>query len=104
MFPLQKTGNGLLYSFNPITGKPSDENALHGTVLPYQIKQATMLDLTDEDFLKVVLLMDTDHKVRYIQQCPINIKPNEEVLYDTVLSYQIKQFALPNHAYEDTTF
>ena len=63
MFPLQKTGNGLLYSFNPITGKPSDENALYGTVLPYQIKQATMLDLTDEDFLKVVLLMDTDHKV-----------------------------------------
>ena len=63
MFPLQKTGNGLLYSFNPITGKPSDEEALYGTVLPYQIKQATMLDLADEDFLKVVLLMDTDHKV-----------------------------------------
>ena len=54
-----------MYSFNPITGNPfdpeSDEQSGH--VLPYRVQQASMLMLTDDQELKVLVLLDTDDKV-----------------------------------------
>ncbi|XP_038062197.1 ER membrane protein complex subunit 1-like [Patiria miniata] len=59
------SGNTLMYSFNPITGDSFDpvnaEDTSH--VLPYRAKQASMLALTDEQELKIVVLLDTDNKV-----------------------------------------
>ncbi|XP_076287606.1 ER membrane protein complex subunit 1 isoform X3 [Lasioglossum baleicum] len=50
----RKTGEGVLYTFNPITGQPLD-----GLVkLGYKIKQSMLLHVTTDDFLRIILILD----------------------------------------------
>ncbi|XP_076287605.1 ER membrane protein complex subunit 1 isoform X2 [Lasioglossum baleicum] len=49
-----RTGEGVLYTFNPITGQPLD-----GLVkLGYKIKQSMLLHVTTDDFLRIILILD----------------------------------------------
>lgn len=69
-FPLQalctivardkKTGNGVLYRFNPITGAPAEGGLLQ---LNHKIKQLSLLAETENDFVKGILVMDANNKV-----------------------------------------
>lgn len=53
------TGEGVVYTFNPITGQPLD-----GLVkLGYKIKQSMLLHVTTDDFLRGILILDTRDKV-----------------------------------------
>ena len=50
----KKTGEGVIYTFNPITGQPLD-----GLVkLGYKIKQSMLLHVTTDDFLRSILILD----------------------------------------------
>ncbi|XP_002731135.3 ER membrane protein complex subunit 1-like [Saccoglossus kowalevskii] len=60
------SGQTLMYSFNPITGKPSDVKNPLGKVLNYQLQQVTLLPLMDQEFLKIMILMDTEYKIHVI--------------------------------------
>ncbi|CAK9820665.1 ER membrane protein complex subunit 1 [Anthophora plagiata] len=54
----KKTGEGIVYTFNPITGQPLD-----GLVkLGYKIKQSMLLHATTDDFLRSILIFDTRDK------------------------------------------
>ncbi|XP_030373597.1 ER membrane protein complex subunit 1 isoform X2 [Scaptodrosophila lebanonensis] len=69
-FPLQplctivakdlSTGNGVLYRFNPITGRAAEGGLLQ---LDYQIKQLSLLPEAEPDFVKGILLLDATNKV-----------------------------------------
>ncbi|XP_068157293.1 ER membrane protein complex subunit 1 isoform X1 [Drosophila tropicalis] len=69
-FPLQplctivakdaKTGNGVLYRFNPITGEAFEGGQLQ---LDYKIKQLSLLPETEQDFVKAILILDSSNKV-----------------------------------------
>ncbi|XP_073827730.1 ER membrane protein complex subunit 1 isoform X1 [Musca autumnalis] len=84
-FPLQalcvvvakdkSTGNGVLYRFNPITGQPAEGGLLQ---LNYKIKQLSLLPETDTDFVKGILLVDSNDKV---QVYPENAKSKADGLY-----------------------
>ncbi|XP_013108994.2 ER membrane protein complex subunit 1 isoform X2 [Stomoxys calcitrans] len=69
------TGNGVLYRFNPITGQPAEGGLLQ---LNYQIKQLSMLPETDTDFVKGILIMDSNNKV---QVYPEHAKSKANGLY-----------------------
>ncbi|XP_050477889.1 ER membrane protein complex subunit 1 isoform X2 [Bombus huntii] len=54
----KQTGEGIVYTFNPITGQPLD-----GLIkLGYRIKQSMLLHVTTDDFLRGVLIFDTRDK------------------------------------------
>jgi len=56
---LQETGEGVIYTFNPITGQPLD-----GLVkLGYKIKQSMLLHVATDDFLRGILILDARDKV-----------------------------------------
>lgn len=84
-FPLQpmcavvaknkETGNGVVFSFNPITGKPTNDGL---TLLNYQIKQMSMLRENENDFIKGILLLDTNHAVHVV---PSNAKAMANGMY-----------------------
>ncbi|CAL7933903.1 unnamed protein product [Xylocopa violacea] len=55
----KKTGEGIVYTFNPITGQPLD-----GLIkLGFKIKQSMLLHLATDDFLRGILIFDTRDKV-----------------------------------------
>ncbi|XP_072743819.1 ER membrane protein complex subunit 1 isoform X2 [Anoplolepis gracilipes] len=55
----KETGEGVAYTFNPITGQPLD-----GLVkLGYKIKQSMLLHVTTDDFLRGILILDARDKV-----------------------------------------
>ncbi|KAK9303009.1 hypothetical protein QLX08_005182 [Tetragonisca angustula] len=55
----KQTGEGIVYTFNPITGQPLD-----GLVkLGYRIKQSMLLHVTTDDFLRGILIFDIRDKV-----------------------------------------
>lgn len=56
------TGNGFLFSFNPISGEPVDTPPT-GQVLNYRITQTSMLGELDDHFLRGILLMDPDNQI-----------------------------------------
>ncbi|XP_055903168.1 ER membrane protein complex subunit 1 isoform X2 [Eupeodes corollae] len=84
-FPLQpmcavvarniETGNGVVFSFNPITGKPTSEGLIS---LNYQIKQMSMLRENENDFVKGILLMDQHNVVHVV---PSNSKSMADGMY-----------------------
>ncbi|XP_068973626.1 ER membrane protein complex subunit 1 isoform X2 [Bombus flavifrons] len=54
----KQTGEGIVYTFNPITGQPLD-----GLIkLGYRIKQSMLLHVTTDDFLRGILIFDTRDK------------------------------------------
>ncbi|XP_039489830.1 ER membrane protein complex subunit 1 isoform X1 [Drosophila santomea] len=53
-------GNGVLYRFNPITGQVAEGGLVQ---LDYKIKQLSLLEETEKDFVKGILLMDSSNKV-----------------------------------------
>ncbi|XP_014599099.1 PREDICTED: ER membrane protein complex subunit 1 isoform X1 [Polistes canadensis] len=53
------SGEGIIYTFNPITGQPLD-----GLIkLGYRIKQSMLLHVTTDDFLRAVLILDARDKI-----------------------------------------
>ncbi|KAH9504429.1 DUF1620 super, partial [Bulinus truncatus] len=54
----QKTGNGLLVSFNPVTGAIPSGRQSEGYDTGYKVLQAEMLVDMDSDFLKGIVLID----------------------------------------------
>ncbi|XP_076174613.1 ER membrane protein complex subunit 1 isoform X2 [Ptiloglossa arizonensis] len=55
----KKTGEFVIYTFNPITGQPLD-----GLIkLGYKVKQSMLLHVTTDDFLRSILILDTRDKV-----------------------------------------
>ncbi|XP_077998701.1 ER membrane protein complex subunit 1-like [Glandiceps talaboti] len=60
------SGQTRLHTFNPITGKPSNPSFPHGMVLEYKLKQITMLPYMDQEFLKIIVLLDHDDKVHVL--------------------------------------
>ncbi|XP_034117665.1 ER membrane protein complex subunit 1 isoform X1 [Drosophila albomicans] len=69
-FPLQplcaivakfpSSGNGVLFRFNPITGRAAEGGLLQ---LDFQIKQIALLPETEKDFVKGILMLDATNKV-----------------------------------------
>ncbi|EDW96323.2 ER membrane protein complex subunit 1 isoform X2 [Drosophila yakuba] len=53
-------GNGVLYRFNPITGQVAEGGLVQ---LDYKIKQLSLLEETEKDFVKGILLIDASNKV-----------------------------------------
>ncbi|XP_043497857.1 ER membrane protein complex subunit 1 isoform X1 [Polistes fuscatus] len=53
------SGEGIIYTFNPITGQ-----SLDGLIkLGYRIKQSMLLHVTTDDFLRAVLILDARDKI-----------------------------------------
>lgn len=63
MFFLKKTGHGVLYAFNPITGVALSDMPPEGLDLGYNVQQAYMVGEMDENFLKGIVLMDSKNQV-----------------------------------------
>ncbi|KAL5013663.1 hypothetical protein ScPMuIL_007933 [Solemya velum] len=59
----KKSGRGMVFAFNPITGEALNGQPSSGLHLNYELSQAAILAEMDEHFLKPVLLIDTEHKV-----------------------------------------
>ncbi|XP_043657276.1 ER membrane protein complex subunit 1 isoform X2 [Drosophila teissieri] len=53
-------GKGVLYRFNPITGQVAEGGLVQ---LDYNIKQLSLLEETEKDFVKGILLLDASNKV-----------------------------------------
>ncbi|XP_052082314.1 ER membrane protein complex subunit 1-like isoform X2 [Mytilus californianus] len=58
-----KTGHGVLYAFNPITGVALSDMPPEGLDLGYNVQQAYMVGEMDENFLKGIVLMDSDNQI-----------------------------------------
>ncbi|KAK7496801.1 hypothetical protein BaRGS_00012010 [Batillaria attramentaria] len=62
----KKTGNGLLFTINPVTGAMLKDTPLSGLDLGYKVIQAQLMnDLHDENFLKGIVLVDSDIKIHF---------------------------------------
>ncbi|XP_004529245.1 ER membrane protein complex subunit 1 isoform X1 [Ceratitis capitata] len=63
------TGNGILFRFNPINGRPAEGGLLK---LNYKIKQLTLLAESEKDSIKGLLLLDAQNNVavypQYVQE------------------------------------
>jgi hypothetical protein len=65
MLLVQKTGQALLYSFHPITGLPVDGTPPTGQALDYSVVNSVVLAQMDSQFLRPLLLLDSDNRVIY---------------------------------------
>ncbi|KAJ8320425.1 hypothetical protein KUTeg_002012 [Tegillarca granosa] len=59
----KRTGEGHIFSFNPITGKPIKGMPPTGIKLNYNVLQVSMLGKMDENFLKGIILLDENFKM-----------------------------------------
>ena len=66
IFHLQKSGLGMLFSFNPITGTPLTNIPTDGMELKYNVLQAFMVGEMDENFLKGIVMMDNEKQVTIV--------------------------------------
>lgn len=57
--------NGLLYTFNPITGQPINGGLVQ---LPYKIRQVSLLHETGPDFLRGLLLLDEQNEAHVLPE------------------------------------
>lgn len=60
-----KTGYGVLYQFNPVTGLPTNGGIVR---LGYSIKQFSLLHKTGADFLKGILILDSNDGAHVIPE------------------------------------
>ncbi|XP_033108081.1 ER membrane protein complex subunit 1-like, partial [Anneissia japonica] len=69
------SGLTLIYSFNPITGKPTAEfeQFPNGKELQFKLKQLSMVGIMDSDFLKPILLLDDNNKVHVYPSSAVSI-------------------------------
>ncbi|XP_056008838.1 ER membrane protein complex subunit 1-like isoform X2 [Ostrea edulis] len=68
------TGNGLLFSFNPISGEAVDTPST-GQMLNFRIVQAGMLGELDDHFLRGILLLDPNDQVHvFPEKCSSVLK------------------------------
>jgi hypothetical protein len=54
----------MIFTFNPITGEPVDGMPPGGHLENYRLKQLTMLTQMDENFIRPLLFLDDNFKVR----------------------------------------
>ena len=59
----QVTGQGLVFVFNPITGKPVKNMPPGGEVINYDVKQVMLLSQMDDHYLRPIVLLDTNLQV-----------------------------------------
>lgn len=63
------SGEGIIYTFNPITGQPLD-----GLIkLGYRIKQSMLLHVTVDDFLRGILILDARDKIHVFPESATSI-------------------------------
>lgn len=60
-----KTGYGVLYQFNPVTGLPNNVGTIH---LGFSIKQFSLLHDTGADFLRGILILDSNDRAHVIPE------------------------------------
>ncbi|XP_052284794.1 ER membrane protein complex subunit 1-like isoform X1 [Dreissena polymorpha] len=58
------SGRGQLFAFNPITGEPVSGMPGEGEHLPYSVRQAFLLGVWDEHFMKPLVMMDHSNMVQ----------------------------------------
>lgn len=63
---MQKTGNGLVVSFNPVTGSLMNGHQEGGQDTGFKVLQAEMISDMDDEFLKGVFLIDHSLKVTHL--------------------------------------
>lgn len=63
----------LVYYFNPLTGEPAKDYPKDGIVLDYQIKQAFLSNTIGSNFLKPLILLDTENKLHALPEQTDNI-------------------------------
>ncbi|XP_029634121.1 ER membrane protein complex subunit 1 [Octopus sinensis] len=56
-------GEGVIYAFNPVTGNPVSDIPSSGKNLAYQVVQAAMYSEVDKNYLKGVLILDSNFVV-----------------------------------------
>lgn len=61
----RKTGNGVIFQFNPINGQPLEKGLIE---LNYPIQQFTLLHRLDSNFLKGLVLLDNNNVVHVIPE------------------------------------
>ncbi|XP_071489388.1 ER membrane protein complex subunit 1-like [Diadema antillarum] len=60
------SGNVISFTFNPITGKPTQEGGWQDNTLPFRAKQVVMLNLMTENFLKITIFLDMENNVHVV--------------------------------------
>lgn len=66
----RKTGNGLIFQFNPMNGHALEKGLIE---LNYPIQQFTLLPRVDANNLKGILLLDNNNVVRVIPEASANL-------------------------------
>lgn len=61
----KNTKKGLIYQFNPITGQPVNKGFIQ---LPYEIQQASLLHETGPDFLRGLLILDSNSEAHVLPE------------------------------------
>ncbi|XP_060066687.1 ER membrane protein complex subunit 1-like [Ylistrum balloti] len=59
----KRTGQGLLYAFNPISGQPVGDVPYGGLNLDYNVRQAFMIGEVDDHFLRGIVFLDDNHQI-----------------------------------------
>ncbi|EDO46898.1 predicted protein [Nematostella vectensis] len=57
------TNNSVLHVFNPISGKPLDEDNPQGNILPFKVMQTMLMPHLDNKHAKILLLLDSEKNV-----------------------------------------
>uniref|UniRef100_A0A2P2I5T1 ER membrane protein complex subunit 1 n=1 Tax=Hirondellea gigas TaxID=1518452 RepID=A0A2P2I5T1_9CRUS len=75
--------NAVVYTFNPLTGEPMTGGL---QLLPYRVSQASMLHHNDDQFVKPVMVVDTELGVHiFPPSCEASaVLPHKDVLYVTM--------------------
>jgi hypothetical protein len=68
----QKTGNGLLVAFNPISGEVTDSGQL-GSDLGFRPTAAAMIHQSNEESLHPIVLLSSDGRVECFPSSTINV-------------------------------
>lgn len=66
---MQTTGNGVIFTFDPITGQQLGETLK----LDYKIKQSLLLHVPTEDFLRSIVILDEHDKVHVFPENAISV-------------------------------
>ena len=58
----RESGRGVMYEFHPVSGAPQEDMPPNGHILSYKVRQMMMLSQMDEQFLRPIVILDTDLK------------------------------------------
>lgn len=62
-----------IFYFNPFTGKETKEHSKEGVVVDFEVKQAFLTGQLDAQFLRGLVLFDTENRLHVYQKNPLEI-------------------------------